>query len=120
MRAAVLNRPGEVKVVDRPDPLPGAQEVVVRVSAVGVCGSDTHYFDHGRIGRFVVEQPMVLGHESSGVIEAVGSDVDPGRVGQRVSIEPGVPDFTVRSAWQVATTSAPKWCSTQLHRWTAH
>ena len=94
MRAAVLNRPGDVKVVDRPDPVPGAQQVVVRVRAVGVCGSDTHYFDHGRIGRFVVEQPLVLGHESSGVIEAVGSDVDPGRVGQRVSIEPGVPDFT--------------------------
>jgi L-iditol 2-dehydrogenase len=94
MRAAVLNRPGDVKVVERPDPVPGSHEVVVRVTAVGVCGSDTHYFDHGRIGRFVVEQPMVLGHESSGVIEAVGSEVDPGRVGQRVSIEPGVPDFT--------------------------
>ena len=59
-----------------------------------MCGSDTHYYDHGRIGRFVVEQPMVLGHESAGVIEGVGSEVDPARVGQRVSIEPGVPCFT--------------------------
>lgn len=94
MRAAVLNRPGEVEVVERPTPAPGPHEVLVRVRAVGVCGSDTHYYDHGRIGRFVVEQPMVLGHESAGVIEVVGSEVDPARVGQRVSIEPGVPCFT--------------------------
>ena len=94
MRAAVLNRPGEIEVVERPTPTPGPHEVLVRIRAVGVCGSDTHYYDHGRIGRFVVEQPMVLGHESAGVIEAVGSEVDPARVGQRVSIEPGVPCFT--------------------------
>lgn len=91
MRVAVLNRPGEVAVVDRPAPVPAPDEVLVRVHAVGVCGSDTHYFDHGRIGRFVVESPLVLGHEASGVIEAVGADVDPARVGQRVSLEPGVP-----------------------------
>jgi L-iditol 2-dehydrogenase len=91
MRVAVLNRPGEVAVVDRPPPEPGPDEVLVRVHAVGVCGSDTHYFDHGRIGRFVVESPLVLGHEASGVIEDVGSEVDPARVGERVSIEPGVP-----------------------------
>ncbi|MGA8980153.1 MAG: alcohol dehydrogenase catalytic domain-containing protein, partial [Pedococcus sp.] len=72
MRAAVLTRPGEVDVVQRPDPSPAADEVLVRVHAVGVCGSDTHYFDHGRIGRFVVESPLVLGHETSGVIESVG------------------------------------------------
>jgi L-iditol 2-dehydrogenase len=91
VRAAVLNRPGEVAVVERPAPVPGPGEVLVRVRAVGVCGSDTHYFDHGRIGRFVVESPLVLGHEASGVVEGVGSDVDPARVGERVSIEPGVP-----------------------------
>jgi L-iditol 2-dehydrogenase len=91
VRAAVLNRPGEVAVVERPAPVPGPGEVLVRVRAVGVCGTDTHYFDHGRIGRFVVESPLVLGHEASGVVEGVGSDVDPARVGERVSIEPGVP-----------------------------
>jgi L-iditol 2-dehydrogenase len=91
MRVAVLNGPGDVEVVDRPAPTPAPDEVVVRVLAVGVCGSDTHYFDHGRIGRFVVESPLVLGHEASGVIEAVGTAVDDSRVGERVSIEPGVP-----------------------------
>ena len=70
--------------------------MLVRVGSVGVCGSDTHYYDHGRIGRFVVESPLVLGHEASGVIAAVGEGVDPSRVGQRVSIEPGVPDLTCR------------------------
>lgn len=91
MRVAVLNRPGEIEVVDRPAPTAAADEVLVRVQAVGVCGSDTHYFDHGRIGRFVVESPLVLGHEAMGVVEAVGRDVDPARLGERVSIEPGVP-----------------------------
>jgi L-iditol 2-dehydrogenase len=68
--------------------------VLVKVSAVGVCGSDTHYFDHGRIGRFVVDQPLVLGHEASGVIVELGPGVTGRQVGQRVSIEPGQPDFT--------------------------
>ena len=91
MRVAVLNRPGEIEIVERADPQPGPEEVRVRVAAVGVCGSDTHYFDHGRIGSYVVTAPLVLGHEASGVIDAVGSGVDEARVGQRVSIEPGVP-----------------------------
>lgn len=91
MRVAVLNRPGEIEILERPDPLPGPDEVLVRVLAVGVCGSDTHYFDHGRIGSYVVREPLVLGHEASGVIEQVGRGVEPARVGQRVSIEPGVP-----------------------------
>jgi L-iditol 2-dehydrogenase len=91
MRVAVLNRPGEVEIIDRAEPQPGPGEVRVRVAAVGVCGSDTHYFDHGRIGSYVVEAPLVLGHEASGVIDAVGAGVDADRVGQRVSIEPGVP-----------------------------
>ena len=91
MRVAVLNRPGEIEILDRPEPEPGPHEVRVRVAAVGVCGSDTHYYDHGRIGSFVVKSPLVLGHEASGVIDAVGAGVDPGRVGRRVSIEPGVP-----------------------------
>ncbi len=56
-----------------------------------MCGSDTHYYDHGRIGSYVVREPLVLGHEASGVIEEVGAGVNPARVGQRVSIEPGVP-----------------------------
>jgi L-iditol 2-dehydrogenase len=59
-----------------------------------MCGSDTHYYDHGRIGRFVVEEPLVLGHEAAGEVVEVGPGVTRLAVGQRVSIEPGVPDLT--------------------------
>ncbi len=94
MRVAVLRGARDVALEERPVPVPGPGEVLVDVAAVGVCGSDVHYYEHGRIGRFVVEQPLVLGHEPSGTISAVGAGVDPARVGQRVSVEPGVPDLT--------------------------
>jgi len=77
---------------ERPIPTPSAGDVLVRVSSVGVCGSDTHYFRHGRIGNFVVEAPLVLGHEAAGTIVGVGAGVDRSRIGERVSIEPQRPD----------------------------
>ena len=94
MRAAVLRGPGVVAIEERPTPRAGPGEVVVRVRAVGVCGSDTHYYDHGRMGRFVVEAPLVLGHEAAGEVTDLGPGVTRLAVGQRVSIEPGVPDLT--------------------------
>jgi L-iditol 2-dehydrogenase len=85
-----------VVIEDRPVPQPGPGEVVVRIRSVGVCGSDTHYYDHGRIGSFVVEAPLVLGHEAAGEVAEVGPGVTRLAVGQRVSIEPGVPDMSCR------------------------
>ena len=76
----------------RPVPTPAPGDVLIRVSSVGVCGSDTHYYRHGRIGSFVVDAPLVLGHEAAGTIVGVGESVDPSRIGQRVSIEPQRPD----------------------------
>jgi L-iditol 2-dehydrogenase len=90
----VLRRPHDVAVEERPDPAPGPHEVLVRIKSVGVCGSDVHYYEHGRIGSAVVEAPLVLGHEPSGVVVALGDEVSRLAVGQRVSVEPGVPDFT--------------------------
>lgn len=58
---------------------------------VGICGSDVHYWQHGRIGDFVVNAPMVLGHEASGVVSKLGQGVTNLKVGDRVAIEPGVP-----------------------------
>ena len=58
---------------------------------VGICGSDVHYYTHGKIGTFVVKQPMVLGHEASGIISAVGSDVKHLKIGDRVCMEPAFP-----------------------------
>ncbi len=92
MRAAVLVEPGHIELQQRPVPAPDPGDVLVRVSSVGVCGSDTHYFRHGRVGSFVVESPLILGHEAAGTIAGVGAGVDPGRIGQRVSIEPQRPD----------------------------
>jgi L-iditol 2-dehydrogenase len=92
MRAAVLVEPGRIEMEDRPIPAPGPDDVLIKVSAVGVCGSDTHYYRHGRVGSFVVDAPLVLGHEAAGTIVGVGESVDPGRIGQRVSIEPQRPD----------------------------
>jgi D-xylulose reductase len=65
---------------------------------VGVCGSDVHYFTHGRIGPFVVEAPMVLGHEASGRVVEVGAAVKRLAVGDRVCMEPGIPNPTSRAA----------------------
>jgi L-iditol 2-dehydrogenase len=91
MRVSVLRGVRDVAMQERPVPRPKPDEVLVQVTAVGVCGSDVHYYEHGRIGDFVVESPLVLGHEAGGRIVAVGENVDAGRVGKRVSIEPGIP-----------------------------
>jgi L-iditol 2-dehydrogenase len=90
-RAAVLTRPGEIMIEERPIPQPGPREVLVEITAVGVCGSDVHYYEHGRIGDFVVEAPLVLGHESAGRVVALGEGVTRHAVGDRVTLEPGVP-----------------------------
>ena len=103
-RSAVLNAPHDLTVEDRPVPVPGPHEVLVRVGAVGICGSDVHYYEHGRIGPFVVEAPMVIGHEAAGTVVDVGSEVDRSRVGQRVALEPGRPAGTASSAWPAGTT----------------
>ncbi|WP_205054074.1 NAD(P)-dependent alcohol dehydrogenase [Arthrobacter luteolus] len=107
MRASVLRRAGEIVVEPRPVPSPAADEVLVRVGAVGICGSDVHYFKEGRIGDFVVESPLVLGHEAGGTIVAVGSDVAESRLGERVSIEPQRPSPTSRQTLAGAYNLCP-------------
>lgn len=87
-RVAVLREPEHVTVETRPVPGPGPGEVQVAVRAVSVCGSDVHYYDHGRIGGFVMHAPLVLGHETSGVVSALGEGVEEPAVGTRVALEP--------------------------------
>jgi L-iditol 2-dehydrogenase len=89
--SAVLYSPHDLRIEDRPVVEPGPGQVQVAVDAVGVCGSDVHYYEHGRIGTYVVEAPMVIGHESAGRITAVGDGVAPDRLGTMVALEPGVP-----------------------------
>ena len=93
-QAAVLYAPYDIRIEERPVPRPGPGEVLVEITAVGVCGSDVHYYEHGRIGSYVVRQPLILGHESAGMIMAVGEGVSNSRIGERVAIEPGIPDGT--------------------------
>lgn len=90
-RVSVLDTDLSLRIEEREIPEPGPDEILVQVKSVGVCGSDIHYFEHGRIADFVVEQPLVLGHESSGVIAAVGASVTDLEVGTTVAVEPGVP-----------------------------
>jgi L-iditol 2-dehydrogenase len=91
MRTAVLLEPTEFELQDRPRPSPGPDEVLVAVRDVGICGSDVHYYEHGRIGDYVVEDPLILGHESAGEVVEVGENVTDHEPGDRVALEPGVP-----------------------------
>ncbi len=97
--ALVLEEKGKLSLRDiaLPDAL-GAEDVRIAVDVVGVCGSDVHYYTHGKIGPFVVEQPMVLGHEASGHITEVGSAVTNLAVGDRVCMEPGIPNTRSKAA----------------------
>lgn len=76
----------------------GPRDVRIKLHTVGICGSDVHYFTHGRIGPFVVNAPMVLGHEASGTVTELGCDVSHLAVGDRVCMEPGIPDPTSKAA----------------------
>lgn len=89
MKVAVMNGIGKMGYVSRPVPVPGDDEVLVKLEYVGVCGSDIHYYENGRIGDYIVEPPFVLGHEPGGVVTAVGKHVTHLKVGDKVALEPG-------------------------------
>ena len=98
-RSLVLERKGELSLRDIPLQMDmGPTDVRIQVHTVGVCGSDVHYYTHGKIGPFVVNEPMVLGHEASGVVIEVGSQVQHLKSGDRVCMEPGIPDPASRAA----------------------
>ncbi|KAI0796728.1 xylitol dehydrogenase [Abortiporus biennis] len=85
----VLKKVEDVVFEERPIPEIFDDEVLVEVKKTGICGSDVHYLVHGRIGDFVVNNPMVLGHESAGIVSKVGKKVKNVKVGDRVAMEPG-------------------------------
>ena len=99
MRALVLERQHELSLRDFDIPQEvGPDDVKVKVHTVGICGSDVHYYTHGKIGPFVVNEPMVLGHEASGVVVEVGPNVKNLKPGDRVCMEPGIPDTASRAS----------------------
>ncbi|WP_423210862.1 NAD(P)-dependent alcohol dehydrogenase [Paracoccus yeei] len=99
MKALVLEEKGKLSLrdFDMPRTL-GPRDVRIKTHTVGICGSDVHYYTHGKIGHFVVDTPMVLGHEASGTVVEVGSEVGHLKPGDRVCMEPGIPDPTSRAA----------------------
>jgi D-xylulose reductase len=99
MEALVLERKGELNIrdIDIAEPL-GPRDVRVALRNVGVCGSDVHYYTHGAIGPFVVREPMVLGHEASGIVVEIGEEVSGLAPGDRVCMEPGIPDPASRAS----------------------
>jgi len=98
MEALVLERKGELSLrdIDLPEEM-GPHDVKIAVHTVGICGSDVHYYEYGAIGPFVVKEPMVLGHEAAGSVVEVGSQVRHLKPGDRVCMEPGIPDPNSRA-----------------------
>jgi L-iditol 2-dehydrogenase len=90
-RAVFLRGAGDLFEDEMPMPEPGPHDVLVRMKSVGVCGSDLHYYEHGRIGQFVVEEPLIIGHECAGTVVETGEEVTNLEVGDDVALEPGIP-----------------------------
>ncbi|GJN71775.1 hypothetical protein PLICBS_005843 [Purpureocillium lilacinum] len=86
----VVTKDGRIKMEDAPMAEPGPDEVLLHVRATGICGSDIHFWHHGRIGDITVEDDCILGHEGAAEVLSVGSNVTHLKAGDRVAIEPGV------------------------------
>ncbi|WP_040818524.1 NAD(P)-dependent alcohol dehydrogenase [Litoreibacter arenae] len=102
MKSLVLERKDALSLRDFPEisraeEALGPRDVRVKLHTVGICGSDVHYYTHGRIGPFVVNAPMILGHEASGTVIEVGAEVTTLKEGDRVCMEPGIPDPNSRA-----------------------
>lgn len=91
MRAVYLTGKGKLEEKNIQKPVPQKNQVLIKVKSVGVCGSDIHYWEHGQIGKFVVKDPLILGHEVSGEIAEIGEGVSGFSLGDKVVIEPGTP-----------------------------
>ncbi|SAK45073.1 sulfurtransferase [Caballeronia glebae] len=119
MEALVLEEAKRISL--RPFSLPqvvGPRDVRIKIHTVGICGSDIHYYQHGRIGPFVVNEPMVLGHEASGTVVEVGEEVKHLKAGDRVCMEPGVPDMESRASREGLYNLDPKvrfWATPPVH-----
>lgn len=91
MKAAKLTKPGNIELIETKVPeFINGTDVLVRVKVVGVCGSDLHYFNTGKIGNLVVEYPFTLGHEGGGIVEKIGIMVRTIKPGDRIAIEPSL------------------------------
>ena len=90
-RKAYLDKEHRIAIRREDIPKPGPKDVVVRIQANGICGSDVHFFKEGKLGNFIVQEPYLPGHECSGSIAALGSEVQGFAVDDLVTVEPGIP-----------------------------
>jgi D-xylulose reductase len=101
MKALVLQEKNKLAIMDVDiKEILGPDDVRIKIHSVGICGSDVHYYTHGKIGNFVVKEPMILGHEASGTIIETGKNVRTLKVGDRVCMEPGIPDLRSRATME--------------------
>jgi L-idonate 5-dehydrogenase len=94
MKAIVIHAAKDLRIEDRPEKAVGPGQVKIRLAAGGICGSDLHYFNHGGFGTIRLREPMVLGHEVSGHISALGTGVSGLSLGQLVAVSPSRPCHT--------------------------
>jgi len=91
MKAIVCHGPKDVRVEQQPNPVAASNQVLIKVDAGGICGSDLHYYNHGGFGDIRIREPMILGHEIAGRVSVVGDEVDGLSVGDLVAINPSRP-----------------------------
>jgi 2-desacetyl-2-hydroxyethyl bacteriochlorophyllide A dehydrogenase len=91
VKTYLLYGPKDIRLADRPVPTLEAGEVLVEIKFTGICGSDLHYFNHGFCGRFVPKRPFTLGHEFSGIVRDVGSNVQDLSAGDEIAVDPSMP-----------------------------
>ena len=119
MQALVLEKIHELSLRDFPvDEALGPHDVRIDLRTVGICGSDVHYYTHGAIGQFIVREPMILGHEASGVVTEVGAAVTNLAAGDRVCMEPGIPDPNSKATLQGMYNLDPAvrfWATPPIH-----
>ena len=117
MKVAMMNEPGRFDFEEKPIPEVKPGYVLVKLDYVGICGSDMHLFRHGFIGESYVTEPMVLGHEPAGTVAEVGEGVTDLKVGDRVAVEPGIPDWTCDFARAGDTIYVPTFIFMHRCRW---
>ena len=100
MKSIVAHAAKDLRIEESDRPEPGAGEVLVRIERGGICGSDLHYYNHGGFGAVRLREPMILGHEVSGRIAALGSGVQGLEVGQLVAVSPSRPCYVCKYCLQ--------------------
>lgn len=119
MKALVLKEKNRLAItdVDIKESV-GPDDVLIKIHSVGICGSDVHYYQYGKIGNFIVTEPMVLGHEASGTVIETGSNVNHLKAGDRVCMEPGIPDLRSRATMEGMYNLDPAvrfWATPPIH-----